>query len=136
MPRRRHLGMVKLRVHHTAEPPARVRQAIAEMRGSVTDIGWPIVKQGGTEIPNFILTDPRLSTHARVLYAVMKLFAEPQPSGNCAVSMHHSLLACFVNLGGRALGDALKELTDRALIERLDVNHSSKTPTRYELRGG
>ncbi len=136
MPQRRHVRLVKLRVHHTAEPPAHVRQAMAEMYGSVKALGWPIVKQGGTEIPNSILTDPRLSTQARVLYAVMKLFAEPQPSGNCAVSMHHSLLACFVNLGERALGDALKELMDTDLIERLDVNHSTKVPTRYELRGG
>ncbi len=129
MPRARRSKVIKFNIHkHTP--------AVNSMWKSIVASGYPVVTEGSTSIPNRILTDPRISVNARVLYGVSKCFATPHPSGGLEVGMHSSNLATFLDRGERTLASVLLELEGHDLIEYLDPNHSTAAPATYLLKGG
>lgn len=119
----------------TEDQPPHIQRMILDLfRTGVTE-GWPVIEDGATKIPNNVLTNAQLSTQARVLYGVLKLFATDDPEGGQSATLNRSLLAHFIDRRERSVTSALNELKKAGLIQA-EPNESTWKPARYLLKGG
>ncbi len=125
---------VNILANFTDDQPQHIKRKLLDLLKTGFEEGWPAVKEGATEIPNAVLTNAQLSTQARVLYGVLKLFATDDPEGGQSATLNRSVLAHFIDRSERSVTGTLNELEKAGLIQ-IEANHSVKKPARYLLKG-